>query len=249
MRRCRAALAVLTIVLISVLSAGPASAGGPTSVLLVVPGAGQTASLYTSDPDYEALTGLVGAYGAAGATDKVDASGASHETGTGVTLTWMIHDVQVWRVDRVYLDAKGGPWVSTQTTLDGTGNLWDSPVVWHAPDRGKELAALLTKLGVAPGSGAADTGTGAVTGAGTDVAPPVADEQEPAARTDTGSSTGPRVAWGLGGLVLGVALAMAAVRLLPIARPATAAAPTPQPLDEDPDWALTDQVSWPAPRR
>ena len=39
---------------------------------------------------------------------RVRASG-SHEEGAGVTLTWLIHDVQVWRVDRVYLGAEGGP--------------------------------------------------------------------------------------------------------------------------------------------
>ena len=52
MRRYRAALTAataLTLMLVTMVVAGPAQAGGPTSVLMVVPGTGQTASLYTGD--------------------------------------------------------------------------------------------------------------------------------------------------------------------------------------------------------
>ena len=56
MRRYRAALTAataLTLMLVTTVVAGPAQAGGPTSVLMVVPGTGQTASLYTGDGDYD----------------------------------------------------------------------------------------------------------------------------------------------------------------------------------------------------
>ena len=36
------------------------AAGGPTSALLSIPGAGSTASLYYTDPEYDALADLVG---------------------------------------------------------------------------------------------------------------------------------------------------------------------------------------------
>ena len=38
----------------------PASAGGPTSAILSVPGEGKTASLYYTDPEYDQLASLVG---------------------------------------------------------------------------------------------------------------------------------------------------------------------------------------------
>lgn len=271
MCRCRSALAVLTLVLMSLLVAGPASAGGPTSVLLVVPGSGQTASLYASDPDYEALAGLVGAFGAGGGAGTVDKSGASHEVGTGVTLTWLIHDVSVWRVDRIYLGADGGPWIATQTT-DGVASIWDSPVVWHTSAGGKELSLLLDRLGVRPGSGSvgdaatASASAGGGSGVAAGVVPPVpeAEQSNQAAQRPTGTGTPSEVGlmWGLAGLALGVALAMAGLRLVPRPRPAPVEAATGEPADDvragsrvgrpEPDstsdWSLTDELSWPAPR-
>src|SRR4051794_23270920 len=103
--------ATFTAVLLALtFSAGPASAGGPTSAILSVPGSGVTASLYYTDDAYDQLVRLVGASStSAGGTD---ASGASHESGAGVHVTWLIHDVQPWRVDRIYLDAEGGPWIA-----------------------------------------------------------------------------------------------------------------------------------------
>jgi hypothetical protein len=64
-----------------------------------------------------------------------------------VTLTWLIHDVGVWRIDRVFLGAEGGPWISTQTDTDGTHQIADPPI-WHRSADGKELTALLNRLGV-----------------------------------------------------------------------------------------------------
>lgn len=222
MRNVRAALAVLTIMLISLLAAGPASAGGPTSVLLVVPGTGQTESLYTGDADYEALAGLVGAFKTPGVAGTVDPSGTSHDVGTGVTLTWLIHDVEVWRVDRIYFDADGGPWISTQSVAGGSGSIWDSALVWHTAARGKELATLLDRLGVSPhpsGDGNVPVaGSSPVGGnAGTNVAAPAAPA---AAHTGTTGTAG--LVWGLAGLAMGVALSVAGRRVLPSSRTATA---------------------------
>ena len=86
--------------------AAPAAAGGPTSALLSIPGAGSTASLYYTDPEYDELADLVGV-SRARAGRSTARSRAAHESGPGVTVTWLIHDVEPWRVDRIYLGRRG----------------------------------------------------------------------------------------------------------------------------------------------
>jgi hypothetical protein len=253
MSRARSVLAVLALVVLSQVAAvGSASAGGPTSVLLVVPGAGQTASLYTGDADYEQLVGLLGAY------DPVQGKeSGSHEEGVGVTLTWLIHDVQVWRVDRVFLDADGGPWVSTQSSFEGDA-IWDTPAVWHAPDRGKELSGLLdrlldtdtarTELPVGPEATVAQPDTGAGTVTGTDAGSPE-DAAQPVAATKTRWGVTGLV--GLVGLALGAAMTLLALRRIPFRRQATADAMAPRQDDiaTDPEFPMTDRLSWRTPAR
>ena len=151
----RAVAVVLTAWVLAILAPpGPASAGGPTSAMLSVPGEGRTASLYYSDDAYEQLARLVDVGGAG----SVDESGRSHEAGTGVTVTWLVHDVEPWRVDRIYLAGDDGPWIATQEMLTGTGSIWDAPVVWHQPADGKELTLLLDSLGVGQSGPASATG-------------------------------------------------------------------------------------------
>jgi len=192
----RAAIAAVLLAL--TFSAGPASAGGPTSAILSVPGEGATASLYYTDGAYDQLARLVGAYNTT--AGRTDTSGASHESGAGVNVTWLIHDVQPWRVDRIYLNADGGPWIATQVMDSDTGSIWDSPVVWHQPTSGKQLAALLDRLldGKAPAPVESVPET-----------PAVAPAAAPAAPAD-------RVAgiwWALGGLAGGVVLTLSWTRL------------------------------------
>ena len=272
MRRCRAALAVLSIMLISLLVAGPASAGGPTSVLLVVPGSGRTASLYTGAADYEALAALVGAFDSPGVAGASDPSGTSHDLGTGVTLTWLIHDVQVWRVDRVYLDAKGGPWISTQSDISVSGTIWDIPPVWHTAARGKELEALLDRLGVRPdprgdGNAAVSGGSTVGGGTGTVIVPPAATaaaelKKPTIQRADAGTRIAAGLGWGLAGLALGVALTVAGMRLFPNSRSALGELATAEPAEDGPadmgtappgpvpdselNWSSTDDLSLPS---
>jgi hypothetical protein len=205
----RAVAVVLTAWVLAILAPpGPASAGGPTSAMLSVPGEGRTASLYYSDDAYEKLARLVDVGGAG----TVDESGRSHDTGTGVTVTWLVHDVEPWRVDRIYLAGDDGPWIATQETLTGTGSIWDAPVVWHQPAAGKELSMLLDSLGV--GQAGAASGTGEP-GSAVEPGPAVPASVEPAstapapAPTDEGSASAnrDRLWWGLGGLAGGVLLA------------------------------------------
>lgn len=217
MAAIRALTVVLTAwVLVLLAPAGPATAGGPTSVLLSVPGEGRTASLYYTDAAYDELADLVGAFAGPGTTDG---SGRSHETGTGVNVTWLVHDVLPWRVDRIYLQGDGALWIATQVVEGDADSVWDSPVYWHQPEDGGALTRLLDSLGVGqPGAGA-----GSVTSAepGGTVPSPV--EPEAAGTTaadDTSSSTvGHRVSWGLGGLACGVLLAAGWMRLRSVRRP------------------------------
>lgn len=137
-------------------------------------------------------------------------------------MTWLIHDVQVWRVDRVYLGAEGEPWISTQTVTNESGVIWDNPIVWHTTTRGKELAALLDRLGVSPdthGEGLVADGPAAGTSAGTDLAASGAtragqSRTSSTRRPDTASWGQPGPVWGLAGLTLGVVPTTAGLRLL-----------------------------------
>lgn len=220
MRRCRAALAVLTIILTSLIVAGPAAAGGPTSVLLVAPETGRTASLYTGQTDYEALAGYVGAFAPPlGRAATPAPSQTEQDFGPSVTLTWLIHDIQVWRVDRVYVGAGGVVRIATQSADGGSVISLDNPPSWHTAARGKELAALLDRLGVGSGSRAGKRdavapGNGAESDAGTvaDASPAVS--ALPAAQA-TGTQTPSKGGswWGFAGLALGVVLGGAGMRL------------------------------------
>ena len=211
----RALAVVLTAwVLVLLAPSGPASAGGPTSALLSVPGQARTASLYYTDDAYDQLAGLVDV----GASGTVDRSGETHDRGTTVTVTWLIHDVEPWRVDRIYLGADG-PWIATQEMAGGATSIWDSPVIWHQPTDGKALIGLLDSLGV--GQAGAATGTGAVdeAAAPAEPEPAVPAAVEPASTTAPPADDGPatsardRAWWALGGLAGGVLLAAGWTRL------------------------------------
>jgi hypothetical protein len=223
MRRRRAALAVLATAVLSLLIAafaGSAAAGGPTSVLLVVPGEGRTASLYTGSSDYDQLARLVGAFNTpTGSTTPPPGAGNGGPAGTvddsgpGVTLTWLMHDVTIWRVDRVYIDAKGGPWISTQMSVTG-GDIWAEPAVWHTASGGKALATLLDRLAVgpvaavpapndSPATAAAGTGTSSQASGGQ---PNTTSSTAATRGRDTGLPGPDGWIWGLAGVVFGVVL-------------------------------------------
>jgi hypothetical protein len=157
-RRRRAGLVVLTSVLLSLLAtgfAGSAGAGGLTTIVLVVPGQSRTASVSMGTSNYDDLSRLVGAEEPArGSTiqppgvDPSGPAGPSDPASPTVTLSWLSHDVMVWRLDRVYLNAEGGPWISTQTYTSEADD-WSKPPLWrNVSANGKELALMLDRLGV-----------------------------------------------------------------------------------------------------
>ena len=142
-------------------------------------------------------------------------SGSGHESGPGITVTWLIHDVEPWRVDRIYLGGNDGPWISTQVS-DFSGSLWDSPVLWHRPADGARLNALLDGLGLGTGA-SKDTGFDGVAGAplpapDSDSATSDPATVQPKAAVTSGQDWYVSASWAIGGLVAGALIALAWTR-------------------------------------
>src|SRR3954454_2205165 len=152
MRVPRALLVALIAALLTaatVAVAAPSSAGGPTSVLLVNSASGRAAALYATDPRYQRLSDLLGALnGSPGSTEPDPPHGAGNSLvdSRAINVTWLVHNVQVWRVDRIYLDG-GGALVASQSDLSG-GSALDAQPVLHRPSDAKGLVALLNGLGL-----------------------------------------------------------------------------------------------------
>lgn len=95
-----------------------ADAGGPTSVLITRVGA-SAGALYYTDEAYDDLVALLPD---AETTGKTEPPG-----GIDYNLTWLIHDVAIWRYDRVRVTRDGTAWVSTSFTNDGAAG-WQQVV-------------------------------------------------------------------------------------------------------------------------
>ncbi|NUO45660.1 MAG: hypothetical protein HOV82_26945 [Streptomyces sp.] len=110
-------------------------------MLIVSPESAETASLYYSDRDYSVLERLLGAPGT-GTADKPPE--ADLIVGPQLNVTWMVHDVSPWRVDRVY-PAKDSEavWIHTAANLDASAN-----GTWHRARQPAVLRDLLKNLGV-----------------------------------------------------------------------------------------------------
>jgi len=103
-------LLVIVLIIVSVaLAVPPASAGGPTSVMITDPASGRATALYYTDSCYAEIEALL----AAGETVEGEPPG---RRGGVVNLTWMVHDVEPWRSQQLYPDAAGGPLVVTHGT-------------------------------------------------------------------------------------------------------------------------------------
>ncbi|WP_405613366.1 hypothetical protein [Streptomyces sp. NBC_01508] len=201
--------ALATLIAVTALTwafAPSAVAGGPTSVLIASPDSAETASFYFSDGEYEALSTELGSEGMGGLPKGQKKPPPSVESAMGsrqINVTWMAHDVDPWRLDRVYPSADASTvWIYTSTDRSGldTG-------VWHKAYDPAALRALLKKFGVmgerdGSAAGAADT--------------PAKDQQRAAA---AGASSGGTDGWwwaipALGaGVVLGLVLRPLAGRL------------------------------------
>ncbi|MER7661329.1 MULTISPECIES: hypothetical protein [unclassified Streptomyces] len=142
MRLLRRLAALATVLALSWVLAPSAVAGGPTSVLVTSPESGETASLYNSDAQYGSLLKLLGEGPTKGQTDRPPSLDMALGT-RQINVTWMIHDVQPWRVDQVYPgDRAGLVWIHTATNLETQQGYW------HQARQPAELTTLFTKLGL-----------------------------------------------------------------------------------------------------
>lgn len=146
-RILRGTAAIGAVVAAVLVPAGPAVAGGPTSVVLVAP-SGATASLYVTDSEYGLLHHSLGENPApeAGAP-----GGGLAPSGARFTITWLIHDVAVWRVDQFATPTDANPWILTRFSVDDAITLGESGVWHHAADP-TLLVNLLDRLGLLDGS-------------------------------------------------------------------------------------------------
>ncbi|MFC7217387.1 hypothetical protein ACFQLX_04260 [Streptomyces polyrhachis] len=172
--------------------APPAVAGGPTSVLLVNQATMRAAGIQEGSADYRALDAALGALGGGQTPEAV----AGVPNGPDITLSWLSHETHVWRVDRLYPDAKGGMLVHRRERagLAGEG-------VWFRAAHAKEAAALLGAHGLL------DKGFPAASS----LRPAVAESAAPAPPGRAASaSAATGWWWSLPGLAAGAALARAA---------------------------------------
>jgi hypothetical protein len=208
-RATRLAFVVLLVGIGSLLSTGTASAGGPTSALLVSPGEEYATGLYHSDPEYGLLGELLGEPPTGGTATEAG-TGAAETAANYVTITWLIHDVTVWRIDRVFLPAEGEPLIVTQEVLDSAGNA--ATARHHRSPDPAALISLLQKLGLiesGSSSPVAEFVPAAADSAGT---PGQQTIVEP-------SSAATAVGWWLlGGLGVGIAACALTIRYVPAVR-------------------------------
>ncbi len=141
-RRLTAAAAALTAALaLIVWAASPASAGGPTSVLVVSPESQETASAYCSDKAYSELERLLGPVGKGTRERPSEAVSASARR---FNVTWLVHDVTPWRVDRVFMAEAGqDAWIHTAERFNESPN-----GLWHRAEDPTHLYKVLYSLGV-----------------------------------------------------------------------------------------------------
>lgn len=180
-------------------AAQSASAGGPTSVLLASPQTGRVAALYHTDNAYDRLADAVGAFESqTGSTEKPAA--VPYDPSGEIRLTWLIHDMSIWRIDRVHTTEQDGMWVQTVVSTDG-GNLLEQPGTWHRPADPKALAAALRDAGLERTSAAEDNSSSSAPSATSNAA------AVNAAMADGGasSSVGLVAAVGVVGLLVGAA--------------------------------------------
>ncbi|MFE9439652.1 hypothetical protein ACFYO2_11665 [Streptomyces sp. NPDC006602] len=154
--------------------ASSASAGGPTSVLVVSPQSTETAALYYSDEEYGELEQLLGASGT-GVHDKPPESDLA--AARQINVTWMVHDISPWRLDRVFPRTDANEvWIHTAANLPESVNGY-----WHRAQNPGQLRTLLKDLGV----------MGKASGEGNSGIPPAPWETgETGAEGETGADTG-----------------------------------------------------------
>ncbi|NEA32888.1 hypothetical protein [Streptomyces sp. SID13031] len=205
----------LPLIVLGILGVGalPAHAGGPTSVLLSVPSAGKVVATGYDDKIYGELQELLDTTPAPGSP----AEKTERANGRYVRATWMIHDMTPWRLDMIYPDAPGGPWIATTENASGGALPYDP--VWHRAKDGAQLIKLLDSLGLLN----ADSADGGTFGGPTALPQAPQTPAEVAAVDDTPTATVLKAEqkpllgwrWSIPGFLVGAAAAYLFLRLLP----------------------------------
>lgn len=143
MRTARGLAGLVVALAVVLLGAPQAAAGGPTSVLITSPESGETASLYREREEYAELEKLLGPTTKGKSEQPPGLSlGATRQ----INVTWLVHDVSPWRVDRVYPEPSATKdaaiWIHTTTDTETmTG-------YWHRSPNPSALRSLLKDLGL-----------------------------------------------------------------------------------------------------
>lgn len=138
---------LMGVVVAGLLAASQAAAGGPTSLLIVNPASERTSSAHAGDARYERLARHVGIDTGAGVEQPTGGGtppgGIDQGFGSELRLTWLVHDMSVWRVDRIHL-GKDEVWINT------TRAWGDDPhqEFWHRAAEPEKLRAALDETGV-----------------------------------------------------------------------------------------------------
>lgn len=182
-----------------VLNVPSAVAGGPTSVLLVNYETGRSAAVLNGSAAYAELQSILG-------DEKLPTSAkppaGMRESGNAtVRMVWLIHDVNPWRVDHVYVQGKD-VWVETFLDVTGSDPYARTPI-WHQPTRGADLTEALTTLGVV-GTG---TSAGGSASGVAEVANDAATDPAQVAASTTGAPWWLAAVLGAAGVVLGAVVA------------------------------------------
>jgi hypothetical protein len=106
-------------------------------VLITQPESGKATGLYYTSDEYVDLERLVQT------SEPVDAPPPESLDGTTYIVTWLVHDVMIWRTDFVHIGALGGPYVLTRT-LENDGVMGERST-WARVTDGKALARLLER--------------------------------------------------------------------------------------------------------
>jgi hypothetical protein len=200
----RVLLAVLVVAGAMLLGTAPADAGGPTSVLLTNPDQGRATAIYYSDPRYAELDEMLHGAGTVGG-ESPDPTYQGDVT--YLNVTWLVHDVMVWRTDTLVLDQAGRAWVSTHDDP-----MSDSSTTVRLDD-GERVRDLVRSLGLI-GAGDAPVDTG---GQAAVTAPDVVQEEAsvapaPTVREETRWFSLAGWRWAVPGLLLGLLAAVATRR-------------------------------------
>lgn len=144
-------MALAAALALTLWAAPTASAGGPTSVLVVSPQSLEATALYYTDRRYRELETLLGPPDQGGPASP---KGVDESNTRQINVTWMAHDISPHRFDRVFLiPGSQDIWVHTSVDLAS----WDGN--WHTAADPERLTALLQDLGVL-GKVSDDGGTG-----------------------------------------------------------------------------------------